>query len=212
MLETHASVPPSTSMDSIPERFTSDFQRSEHLSLEEGLRELPFHPSSDIDHGRAPSEYIDADFPVDRIVAAPRIDSWASDGSAKVREDGTIVPSLQYATQIAATRGYMTAPKPITIDLFVDNDGHLWGAVADGVHRAIAAKINREPHVPAKVRRSIDPKLIDRYDGSILQEHADIKARARVLPVQTQERRRGGRHRRPIMIKRLGAKVLSRSS
>jgi hypothetical protein len=146
------------------------FTRDRNKRVSDGLRELPCISQLAIEHRFAQTQTVQQSFPVERLIANSRDAPWSGEGSVKRLADGQQMESAVYASQLATVRAYETAAKPVSIRLFQDEVGEIWGMVADGTHRVMAAKINGATEIPAMVSIPLNPMDIDTYPGDVITE------------------------------------------
>lgn len=155
---------------------STNFETNPALEVREALRQLPFVPGSalQIIVGRATDIQYGVEVPLDRIVGSERrMTSWAGDNAPLKRlEDDETTDSFSYAMAFAQNEGYKTAPQPVTVTVFADAAGEIWGRVEDGTHRVMAAKANGETTLVAHLKQPRNPAEIDRYPGDVMAEQA----------------------------------------
>jgi hypothetical protein len=146
------------------------------MSPAAALSALPFVDNRELQvvYGQSSVTWEAVPFPVSRIISNSRGVDWSGKGERKTLEDGRSVLSLMYATDIARSGAYNDLQvSPVTLRLFRDETGELWGRAKDGTHRIMGAKLNDEAVIVANVEVAEDPGLIDYYAGNVRAEQAE---------------------------------------
>lgn len=150
-------------------RFTYDIRRNPNVV--EGLRQLIYIPGRELvrpaNQQTATIEH--AEFSLMHVVSSLRaMRSWAGEDAPKKHlEGGDAIDSLEYAVQLAVSGDYLRATRPVIIRPFRDNAGKLWGAVADGTHRVMAAKIKGDATIIADLEWPLEGEPMMQYDGVV---------------------------------------------